>query len=247
LVLKPGASQQQILLHGDGLCEMDSNLIIQTAVFLSFVPTMVLRIIGHILFYKSDPLDFKKYSELIYVFQSATYGIWTLYHLMAFMGVSLNCKDLLVFNMINFEGTLIVGCFSAVNVLFVIFVVMIILPIVLLQLYKEYRRRAVHAQKTKELMKSMRGHQYQSSIFPKSQECSICLCDFVENEKCLVTPLPCNTLHVFHEGCIKLWMERNNSCPLCKTHITVGACKKLNKEFSKTYPRVVEPSIPPIS
>lgn len=219
--MKPGASKEQILLHGDGICEMDSNKIIQTVVFLSFVPTLVFRIVGHIVFNKSDPLDFKKSSERIYIFQSATYGIWTLYHLMAFMGVSLNCKDLLVFNMINFEGTLIVGCFSAVNVLFVIFVLMIIVPIVLIQLFKEHRRRSAHNRKTKELMKSMHGRQYISSIFFLSLECSICLCEFTENEKCMVTPLPCNTLHVFHESCIKQWMERNNNCPLCKTNITV--------------------------
>ena len=47
-----------------------------------------------------------------------------------------------------------------------------------------------------------------------SHECSICLCDFDLGE--LVTSLPCDGKHSYHESCIRKWLERQNSCPLCQ-------------------------------
>ena len=35
-----------------------------------------------------------------------------------------------------------------------------------------------------------------------------------------ITPLPCDTRHIFHTKCIKDWLKNNNSCPLCKKPIT---------------------------
>jgi len=52
-------------------------------------------------------------------------------------------------------------------------------------------------------------------------ECCVCLEEFKENET--VITLPCNSKHVFHESCIKSWLENNNSCPLCKAPITEEA------------------------
>lgn len=134
---------------------MDSNDIIETCVSASFVPTLIMRLISFIFYRKRDPLDFKTNSQRIYVFQHATYGIWTLYHLMAFMNVNINCKKLLVMNMINFEAVLIVGCFSAVHVLFVAFILMIILPVFCYQEYKRHQQRTLHTRRTKTLLSSL--------------------------------------------------------------------------------------------
>ena len=57
----------------------------------------------------------------------------------------------------------------------------------------------------------------------KDLECSICLEAFKENEKCV--KLPCTDHpHYFHHGhegeeCsgIKPWLQRNNTCPVCRT------------------------------
>lgn len=46
------------------------------------------------------------------------------------------------------------------------------------------------------------------------QDCSICLEGFVEHEN--VTNLPCDLKHCFHTECIKKWLEKQNSCPLCQ-------------------------------
>lgn len=44
-------------------------------------------------------------------------------------------------------------------------------------------------------------------------ECSICLCVFQEGETLRRLPT-CG--HCFHQGCIDLWLLRQNKCPLCK-------------------------------
>lgn len=41
--------------------------------------------------------------------------------------------------------------------------------------------------------------------------CSICLADFEDGET--LKKLPCG--HLFHEGCVGAWLQRNKRCPLC--------------------------------
>eukprot|EP00831_Metopus_contortus_P054538 TRINITY_DN45943_c0_g1_i1.p2 TRINITY_DN45943_c0_g1~~TRINITY_DN45943_c0_g1_i1.p2 ORF type:complete len:125 (-),score=21.02 TRINITY_DN45943_c0_g1_i1:83-457(-) len=48
-------------------------------------------------------------------------------------------------------------------------------------------------------------------------ECPICCLEFQDDE--YVTPLPCDKRHYFHQHCIKNWLSKNNSCPLCGTAI----------------------------
>jgi hypothetical protein len=52
-------------------------------------------------------------------------------------------------------------------------------------------------------------------------ECCVCLVEFEAQES--VVTLPCNSKHVFHDACVKKWLEQNNSCPLCKAPITQQA------------------------
>ena len=46
--------------------------------------------------------------------------------------------------------------------------------------------------------------------------CSICLEDFKIREK--VAVLPC--IHFFHNNCIKNWIKKQNTCPICKFELT---------------------------
>jgi hypothetical protein len=45
-------------------------------------------------------------------------------------------------------------------------------------------------------------------------ECSICLASFDAGE--MLISLPCDNKHSFHALCIRQWLERQNSCPLCQ-------------------------------
>ena len=63
----------------------------------------------------------------------------------------------------------------------------------------------------------------------KGLECAICMETFKENEKCV--KLPCTDHpHYFHLGqegseCsgIKPWLQRNNTCPVCRTEFPTTA------------------------
>jgi hypothetical protein len=47
-----------------------------------------------------------------------------------------------------------------------------------------------------------------------NQECSICLSGFEMGE--MLISLPCDKKHSFHASCIRQWLQRQNSCPLCQ-------------------------------
>ena len=42
--------------------------------------------------------------------------------------------------------------------------------------------------------------------------CVVCMCDYEDGED--IMQLPCK--HCFHAACIKPWLSRNATCPLCK-------------------------------
>jgi hypothetical protein len=49
--------------------------------------------------------------------------------------------------------------------------------------------------------------------------CIICMVEYSENDE--ITTLPCDDKHYFHPECIKGWLKKNNSCPLCKKPVTM--------------------------
>jgi hypothetical protein len=53
--------------------------------------------------------------------------------------------------------------------------------------------------------------------FKNQEKCAICQYEYKETEK--VSKLPC--LHIFHNDCIKGWLEKNKVCPICKKEILI--------------------------
>jgi hypothetical protein len=47
-----------------------------------------------------------------------------------------------------------------------------------------------------------------------TNDCAICLCCFDIGE--MLISLPCDKKHSFHANCIRQWLQRQNSCPLCQ-------------------------------
>ena len=41
------------------------------------------------------------------------------------------------------------------------------------------------------------------------------MCDYENKDK--IKTMPC--LHNFHDNCIKLWLDKNSTCPVCKHDI----------------------------
>ncbi|KAL8494246.1 hypothetical protein ACS0TY_025153 [Phlomoides rotata] len=62
---------------------------------------------------------------------------------------------------------------------------------------------------------------FSSNSAPPLQSCTICMEDFVVNSDKSVTvnELPCE--HYFHKDCIVEWLQRSNSCPLCRYKLPV--------------------------
>lgn len=50
--------------------------------------------------------------------------------------------------------------------------------------------------------------------------CTVCQCDFVEDE--VLRILPC--LHRFHQACVDPWLGEHSVCPLCKANIMDSVC-----------------------
>ncbi|XP_010522482.1 PREDICTED: RING-H2 finger protein ATL16-like [Tarenaya hassleriana] len=53
-----------------------------------------------------------------------------------------------------------------------------------------------------------------------SQECSVCLNEFQEDEKLRIIP---NCCHLFHIDCIDIWLQNNANCPLCRTSVSCNS------------------------
>jgi hypothetical protein len=50
----------------------------------------------------------------------------------------------------------------------------------------------------------------------KNESCSICYCDYIENNEDSIK-LKCN--HIYHETCIKTWLEKCGTCPICRYNV----------------------------
>lgn len=55
-----------------------------------------------------------------------------------------------------------------------------------------------------------------TSLAMVRSECAICQEDIYEGDTVIV--LPCNTTrpHSFHEDCIRPWIARHSTCPICR-------------------------------
>ena len=74
---------------------------------------------------------------------------------------------------------------------------------------------------SQEFLNNLKEFKVDEEFLEKRLQCSICLEDFKLNDECIL--LDCNeNKHIFHKGnenCsgIKTWLERNNTCPMCRT------------------------------
>lgn len=67
---------------------------------------------------------------------------------------------------------------------------------------------------TKEDISKLSSFRYASDSCD-AQSCSICLCDYEEDE--VLRELPCTaSKHIFHAACIDEWLLQKASCPICR-------------------------------
>lgn len=51
------------------------------------------------------------------------------------------------------------------------------------------------------------------------EQCVICLEEFKEGDGKKIAELNCNRNHIFHLECLKVWIEKNDICPMCREPI----------------------------
>ena len=54
-----------------------------------------------------------------------------------------------------------------------------------------------------------------NKLTEEKKKCCICLENYKNNDETII--LPC--VHIFHSNCIKHWMKRQDTCPICKNKI----------------------------
>jgi len=65
---------------------------------------------------------------------------------------------------------------------------------------------------SKETVKNLKKFTIEENDVSDDKECSVCKCTYQKGDGC--TELPCG--HYYHNDCILPWLERSNSCPLCR-------------------------------
>eukprot|EP00831_Metopus_contortus_P048459 TRINITY_DN39530_c0_g1_i3.p2 TRINITY_DN39530_c0_g1~~TRINITY_DN39530_c0_g1_i3.p2 ORF type:complete len:129 (+),score=4.90 TRINITY_DN39530_c0_g1_i3:108-494(+) len=87
-----------------------------------------------------------------------------------------------------------------------------------------------------EIINRLVEEKYRSSRYKEFlEECPICCLEFKNDE--LVTLLPCDKRHYFHQHCIKHWLSKNNSCPLCSSPVTQKFSQSILASDLKDYLR----------
>ncbi|TNY23817.1 hypothetical protein DMC30DRAFT_346676, partial [Rhodotorula diobovata] len=52
----------------------------------------------------------------------------------------------------------------------------------------------------------------QSLELDKETRCGICLCDYEDDDECVLT----RCTHLFHRECAEAWLTQKGTCPVCR-------------------------------
>ena len=65
-------------------------------------------------------------------------------------------------------------------------------------------------------------------------ECSICMLKLNLGENTTIAATSCrDASHLFHRDCIEQWLRTNNTCPTCRSNITVESLKRFSPDLNK--------------
>lgn len=82
----------------------------------------------------------------------------------------------------------------------------------------------------KEVIDSLPVIQIEQDQVDKKLQCSVCWEDFLLNED--VRQLPCS--HVYHDGCIRPWLELHGTCPICRQNLGNNGQQNSDTNVSNT-------------
>ena len=75
------------------------------------------------------------------------------------------------------------------------------------------------------------GKRVKSGEIVNYEDCPICLDEMKKVSNLAIT----NCCHVFHIGCINNWRNKNNECPICRTHICMERELPVSKKAANLF------------
>ncbi|CAD8091234.1 unnamed protein product [Paramecium sonneborni] len=131
--------------------------------------------------------------------------------------------------------SMLIGYMIITMVICIILIICAIIPIIIgvaiwqscswcTDLYNEYKQHRIE-QLRQGFLQNLRSQKFQDLKEQDTnihEECSICLQTYQIDDDCV--KLPCNVdggnkkiNHVFHDLCIRIWIQDQGSCPICRT------------------------------
>lgn len=114
------------------------------------------------------------------------------------------------------------GVIAAIGLIIVIAIVCCpCLTYIVYYVYQEIAKEKPVGMQKKELKQLPQQKYYKGMVQSDDDDdpiCVVCQLEFEEGED--VRQLPCEGKHVFHKECVDIWLKKNDTCPLCKTHFS---------------------------
>jgi hypothetical protein len=104
-------------------------------------------------------------------------------------------------SMVSYEIFMLLGLWSAVNVIFWCLILIVGIPILCYWLYKRYRENTAHIRRVAAIKRSLVKKPYSKELFPQPEYCAICLNEWAPGDEVCV--LPCSKTHIFCTTCIE--------------------------------------------
>ncbi|MEN2496555.1 MAG: E3 ubiquitin-protein ligase synoviolin [Marteilia pararefringens] len=91
--------------------------------------------------------------------------------------------------------------------------------------FRKYLKTIVHSRRAIRIMESQFADVTQQELEQYDSTCIICREDMGDGAAC--KRLPCS--HILHSDCLKSWFQRQQACPLCRTHIFSSSSSSNNQ------------------
>jgi E3 ubiquitin-protein ligase RNF115/126 len=68
----------------------------------------------------------------------------------------------------------------------------------------------------------------------ENKSCNVCYDEFSYEDEAVLVQLPCK--HIYHEGCLKPWLESHNTCPGCRFELPTDDIDYENNKLNSQDP-----------
>lgn len=109
-------------------------------------------------------------------------------------------------------GNLILGYFYLLGPVLVILSICVCLPVAIIFVIFISGNPQMPA--SEDMLALLESEDYDVQKHVGGMPCTICANEYSEGEK--VTVMKCDSRHIFHNECIKKWLQINANCPICR-------------------------------